>query len=503
MKKNDIIELKITDMSVDGEGVGRYEDIAFFVKDALAGDKVRAVITKLKKGYGYARLCEVITPSEDRIEPACPNAAKCGGCQIMQLDYKAQLKLKENKVKNDLVRIGKQRGINTEPIIGMDEKELLHFRNKVQFPVGISKDGTVVTGFYAGRTHCIIETHSCPVSAPEADDLIGTVRRFIEENHISVYDEASGKGLVRHVLIRTGFSTGQIMVCLVINGETLGKNKRTGEDLDEAFACALKSSGYGSRISCIGLNINKENTNVILGRQMVFLAGNRYIEDNIGDIRFRISPLSFFQVNSRQTEKLYSKALEYADLTGSETVWDLYCGIGTISLFLARKAKRVFGVEIVPDAVSNARENAHLNGITNAQFFCGSSEEIFPKMCKEPGFCADVVVVDPPRKGCGAALLAAILEVGPDRVVYVSCNSSTLARDIAILSERYSLEAAAPVDMFPHTVHVECCVLLSKLHSEHHIEVTVDMDELDVTKAEDHNVPQCPLEKVAAINKKY
>lgn len=459
LKKNQTIELNITDIGVNGEGIGHLENYAFFVKDALPGDRIRAVVTKIKKGYAYAKTTEVLVPSANRIQPPCPAAGRCGGCQIMQLDYSQQLKLKEEKVRNNLQRIGGLSRIPMQPIIGMESPVPLHFRNKMQFPVGRSKEGDVITGFYAGRTHYIIGVDDCPVAAPENADILRVIRDYIQEHQISVYNEETGKGLLRHVLIRKAFATGQIMVCLIINGD------RMDEGITEALL-SIDLASYGSQITSICLNINKEKTNVILGRQMISIYGNPYIEDRIGELTFRISPLAFFQVNSLQTEKLYAKALEYAGLTGNETVWDLYCGTGTISLFLAQKAGRVFGVEIVPQAIENAKENAELNGIENAEFFCGKSEEVFVRLCGEgeESICpsADVVVLDPPRKGCDITLLEAILKVGPERIVYVSCDSATLARDINILSRDYELKAITPVDMFPHTMHVETVVLMTK-----------------------------------------
>ena len=469
LRKNDIAELDITGMGAGGEGIGRYNGFALFVKDALPGDRVRAVITKVNKGYGFAKTTEIIVPSPDRISPPCNEALRCGGCQMMQLKYEKQLELKTEKVRNDLERIGDFKDICMEPVMGMDEACPLHFRNKVQFPVGRSHDGRVITGFYAARTHYIIENEGCPAAPDETAGILSVLRGFAEKNGISVYDEKTGTGLLRHVLIRRGEQTGQIMVCIVINGNSLGKG------LDDKLSAELLAAEPAVRSIC--LNVNKEKTNVILGRKTVSLYGNGYIEDRIGGLTFRISAQSFFQVNGKQTEKLYSKVLKYAELTGTETVWDLYCGTGTISLFLAQKARRVFGAEIVPEAVEDAKANAALNGISNTQFFCGRSEEIFPYMCKSHP--ADVVVLDPPRKGCDGALLDAILAAGPPRIVYVSCNSATLARDLKILSKKYELVKAAPCDMFPHTVHVETVVLMSikDRKPDTHINVSLDMDD--------------------------
>ena len=378
---------------------------------------------------------------------------QCGGCQIQALSYEKQLEFKENKVRNNLERIGGFTKIPMEPIVGMDEP--YHYRNKAQFPVGTDKEGHIVTGFYAGRTHTIIPNRDCALGLPVNREILDIVIDFMEKYHISTYDEKTGKGLVRHVLIRCGFSSQEKMVCLIINGKSLPH----GEKLVEALR---KIDGMTS----ISLNCNTERTNVILGHKTIVLWGQEYITDQIGDISYEISPVSFYQVNPVQTEKLYGLALEYADLHGEETVWDLYCGIGTISLFLAQKAKQVYGVEIIPQAIENAKRNAVKNGIENAEFFVGKSEEVLPEFYEKEAAAgrkahADVIVVDPPRKGCDEKLLDTIVKMAPDRVVYVSCDSATLARDLKILCEQgYELKRVRAVDQFCHTVHTEavCCL---------------------------------------------
>lgn len=453
MQKNDELILKIEDMGVDGAGIGKSDGMTFFVKDAVIGDVVRAKIIKLKKTYGYARLMELLEASADRVEPNCPYYRQCGGCQIQALSYEKQLEFKENKVRNNLERIGGFTKIPMEPIVGMDEP--YHYRNKAQFPVGTDKEGHIVTGFYAGRTHTIIPNRDCALGLPVNREILDIVIDFMEKYHISAYDEKTGKGLVRNVLIRCGFSSQEKMVCLIINGKSLPH----GEKLVEALR---KIDGMTS----ISLNCNTERTNVILGHKTIVLWGQEYITDQIGDISYEISPVSFYQVNPVQTEKLYGLALEYADLHGEETVWDLYCGIGTISLFLAQKAKQVYGVEIIPQAIENAKRNAVKNGIENAEFFVGKSEEVLPEFYEKEAAAgrkahADVIVVDPPRKGCDEKLLDTIVKMAPDRVVYVSCDSATLARDLKILCEQgYELKRVRAVDQFCHTVHVEvvCCL---------------------------------------------
>lgn len=449
-RKNDLVTLEIEDCGIDGEGIGKADGFTVFVKDAVIGDTVTAKIIKAKKNYGYGRLMEVLKPSPYRVEPKCEFARQCGGCQLQALSYEQQLVFKTNKVKGHLERIGGFTDIPMEPIIGMDE--LFHYRNKAQFPVGRNKEGKIVTGFYAGRTHNIIENRDCALGVAENKEVLDRVIAHMEKYGIEPYNEATGKGLVRHVLIRYGYFTKEVMVCLILNG-----NKIPKEELLVKSLCEIPG------MTSITINVNKKHSNVILGEEIRLLWGQEYITDRIGDISYQISPLSFYQVNPMQTQKLYAKALEYADLHGEETVWDLYCGIGTISLFLAQKAKFVRGVEIVPAAIENAKENAKLNGLENTEFFVGKAEEVLPREYKKNGVYADVIVVDPPRKGCDETLLETMVEMNPDRIVYVSCDSATLARDLKYLCERgYELRKVCPVDQFGMTVHVETVVLLSK-----------------------------------------
>ena len=511
MKKNDIITLEITDLSTDGSGIGKAADssaqdgsaMTFFVKDALVGDKVKAKIIKLKKNYGYARLLELLEPSPDRAEPVCPVHRQCGGCQIQALSYKKQLEYKFQKIRNNLIRIGgfSPEQIHLEPVIGMQEG--FRYRNKAQFPIGRDQNGKLAAGFYAARTHALIPIDDCCLGVPQNQQVISRVLSWMEGNKIEPYDEKSGTGLVRHVLVRYGFRSGQIMVCLIINGKSLPKTAQLVDSL-------LEIEGMTS-ISC---NINEQRINVIMGSEVKTLWGMDVIEDSIGDVTFQISPLSFYQVNPVQTEVLYRKALEYAGLSGKEVVWDLYCGIGTISLFLAQRAKMVYGIEIVPQAVGDAKKNAVRNGIENVEFFVGKAEDVLESLCgsdadaelemdvnmNEDGrirgcgdemgetdsvWRPDVVVVDPPRKGCGEKLLEAVLKVRPERVVYVSCDSATLARDLKVLcGGGYEFVRGQGVDLFCQTVHVETVCLLSKLHANQHIEVELQMDELDLTAAE-------------------
>ena len=503
MKKNDEFEIDITDIGNDGEGIGKYEGMTFFIKGGLPGDRVLAGATKLKKTYGYARLVKVLKPSPFRVTPLCPIAEKCGGCQLQSLDYKKQLELKERKITENLIRIG---GISPEfisekmdPIIGMDNP--FRYRNKAQYPVGTDKNGNVIAGFYAGRTHSIIPNTKCYLGAEENEAILETILSYMKDNDVPAYDETTGKGLIRHVLIRKGFTTGELMVCLIINSD----KKEELPNQQQLINKLTEIPGMKS----VSVNINTENTNVIMGTEVHTVWGDPTISDVIhvrdmqkdgypftGDsLIFKISPLSFYQVNPVQTEKLYSLALEYAGLTGKESVWDLYCGIGTISLFMARKAKQVYGVEIVPQAIADAKENAKRNGIANAEFFVGKAEEILPafynelqdnnlsvkesspaktpkingtdrekspERSKAQMLHPDVIVVDPPRKGCDEACLSTMLKMRPDRIVYVSCDSATLARDLKILCDGgYEIKKIRGVDQFGHTVHVETVVLLT------------------------------------------
>lgn len=477
MQKNDIVKVKIEDVGVGGEGIGKVEGYTLFIKDAIIGDVVEAKIMKAKKNYGYARLMNILTPSEYRVEkPVCQVARKCGGCQIQEMKYDRQLEFKNQKVRGNLMRIGEvpEQLLDQimEPIVGMDETEGLggpyHYRNKAQFPIGTDKDGNVVTGFYAGRTHSIISNTDCALGVEINERILKLILEFMKEYHISAYDEEKHQGLVRHVLIRYGFTTKEIMVCLVINGERLPHGEVLAKRLAEIEG-----------MTSVTLSVNREKTNVIMGNVIKPLWGQMYITDYIGNVKYQISPLSFFQVNPVQTEKLYKLALEYSGLNdvscsnpSDKVVWDLYCGIGTISLFLAQKAGKVYGVEIVPQAIDDARNNAKINEIENAEFFVGKAEEVLPQhyetYAKEHGgetTHADVIVVDPPRKGCEESLLQTMVDMQPERIVYVSCDSATLARDVKFLrGNGYELERVRAVDQFPHTVHVETVVLMSKVN---------------------------------------
>ena len=486
MNKNDIVTVEITDIGVSGEGIGHVDGYTLFIKDAVIGDVVEAKVMKAKKNYGYARLMKVITPSEYRVEPKCAFARRCGGCQIQEMSYDRQLVFKDQKIRGNLERIGgfTKDQIDTvmQPVVGMEHP--FGYRNKAQFPFGTDKEGNPITGFYAGRTHDIIANTDCALGVEKNKEILEIILQYMRENKIKSYDEKTGKGLIRHALIRYGFKTKEIMVCLVINGKKLPKAERLIEKL-------IQIEGMTS----ITISPNTRRDNVIMGDSYEILWGQGYITDYIGNVKYQISPLSFYQVNPVQTEKLYGLALEYADLKGDETVWDLYCGIGTISLFLAQKAKQVYGVEIVPQAIDDAKENAKINAIDNAEFFVGKAEEVLPEYYAEyerehngETAHADVIVVDPPRKGCDETLLETIVKMQPEKVVYVSCDSATLARDLKYLcANGYEIKMCRGVDQFPQSVHVETVVLLSQQKPDDTIEIDLDLDELDATSAEMKN----------------
>ena len=454
-EKNQIVELYIDDIGNEGEGIGHIDGYALFLKDAVIGDKVRAKIIKTKKNYGFARVEEVIEASKDRVSPRCSKARQCGGCTLQHLAYEKQLEYKFNKVKNCLERIGGLENIEEkmEPILGMEEP--FYYRNKAQFPVGYDKEGNLITGFYAGRTHHIIDCTHCMIQHPVNEQILLKVLDYMKKNNVTAYDEKTHKGLVRHIVTRVGFKTGEIMVCLVVNGSK--KNLRNLEMLVDSL-----TEVEGMTSICV--NINKEKTNRILGSKIEEVYGKPYIYDYIGNVKYQIGPLSFFQVNPTQTKVLYEKAMEYADLKGEETVWDLYCGIGTISLFLAQKARQVYGVEIIKEAIDDAKRNAALNHMVNVEFFVGKAEEVVPEQYEKTGIHPDVIVVDPPRKGCDAMLLNTMLDMAPKRIVYVSCDPATLARDLKMLcEERYTLEKVSVVDQFSHSVHVESVCALKRV----------------------------------------
>lgn len=450
VNKNEEYIVNIVGEGYEGEGVARIENFPVFIHGALINEEVKIKIVKVNKNFAFGKILEIINPSEKRIEPFCVAYKTCGGCNIQHYDYEAQLEFKTNRVKDCMRKIGKLSDVKVYPCLGMDEP--FRYRNKVMLPVGGTADNPLI-GFYSSRSHNITDIDTCHIQHLEGDETIEVVKKWIKENNIEPYNESNHSGIIRHIMIRKGFKTKEVMVVVVTKERKLPAKEQLIEALKE---------GIDGLVSIIQ-NINSQKTNVVLGLENITLWGKDTIEDYIGEFRFKISPLSFFQVNPHQTEVLYNKALEYAGLTGHETVFDAYCGTGTISLFLSQKAKKVYGVEIIPAAIENAKENAKENNIDNAEFFVGKCEEVIPQLI-EKGAKADVVVVDPPRKGCEKSLLEALVKMSPERIVYVSCDPTTLARDLAVLNEiGYETKEVQPVDMFPHTAHVEnVCKLVKK-----------------------------------------
>ena len=474
--KNQILTVTIDDIGAGGEGIGKFEGYTLFIKDAVPGDVVEARLTKVKKNYAYARCEKIITPSKKRTASFCREYRRCGGCQIQALSYEEQLRFKVNKVKNDLARIG---GIPAdviegifEPIIAMDEPK--RYRNKSQYPIGTDANGNPVAGFYAGRTHSIIPCTDCGLAPEENSMILGIILDHMRQYKIPAYDESKGSGVIRHVMVRKGYRTGEIMVCLVI------RHTQKGLSIEEEFIpeqtelieklCTVQG------MTSVCVSINNDNTNVIMGNEIHTLFGSDKINDILLGKKFEISPLSFYQINPVQVEKLYSTAIEYANLSGIEEVWDVCCGIGTISICMSDNAKLVHGLEIVPEAIEDAKKNAKLNGMENADFVCAAAEDYLP--AHKEDIIADVIVLDPPRKGMDEAALCAIADVSPDRIVYVSCDSATLARDIKYLTGRgYEVKRIKCTDMFPQTVHVETVCLLSNRKPDARVKIDVDLED--------------------------
>lgn len=449
VNKNDYIDVIFEDITHDGAGVAKVEGYPLFIPNGLPGEKAKIKVIKTGKGYGIGRLIEIYEKSPYRVDIPSEEKHKYGGCQLEHISYEGQLKYKENQVRQVLTRIGKLEDVVVHPILGMEEP--FHYRNKAQVPVG-EKDGKLIAGFFKPRSHEIVDTNESLIQLPEVNEAVQVVKEICSELGIPAYQEESHKGVLRHIMARYGKQTEELMVVIITRTTDLPQKNRLIEEM-VARLPKLKSIVH---------NVNSKRTNVIMGEKTNVLWGNEVIYDYIGDVKFAISALSFYQVNPVQTKVLYDKALEYANLSGEENVIDAYCGIGTISLFLAQKAKKVFGVEVVPEAIEDAKRNAELNEITNAKFAAGEAEVVIPKWYKE-GNTADVLVVDPPRKGCDEALLQTIIEMKPKKVVYVSCNPGTLARDLRILEDGgYRTVEVQPVDMFPMTTHVECCAWLER-----------------------------------------
>ncbi|WP_342043215.1 23S rRNA (uracil(1939)-C(5))-methyltransferase RlmD [Bacillus sp. OTU2372] len=441
--KNEFIDVVFEDLTHDGAGVAKVDGYPLFVPNGLPDEKAKVKVIKTGKSYGFGRLIELYEKSPYRVEIPSSERHKYGGCQLEHISYEGQLKYKENQVREVLTRIGKLEDVIVHPILGMENP--WHYRNKAQVPVG-EKDGQLIAGFFKPRSHEIVDTDESLIQLPEINEAVQTIKEICSRLAIPAYQEESHKGVLRHIMARFGKQTGELMVVLITRTAELPQKDKLVEEIIARLP----------KVKSIVHNVNSKRTNVILGEKTKVLWGSEIIYDYIGEVKFAISALSFYQVNPVQTKVLYDMALEYADLSGEETVIDAYCGIGTISLFLAQKAKKVFGVEVVPEAIEDAKRNAELNGLANAEFAAGEAEVVIPKWYKE-GNIADVLVVDPPRKGCDEALLQTIIDMKPKKVVYVSCNPATLARDLRILEDGgYKTVEVQPVDMFPMTTHVEC-----------------------------------------------
>ena len=470
-KLNDIIEVNITGLGSSGEGVGKADGFTVFVHGALPGEKVSVKLFQVKKSYASGRILNILEESPQRVKPQCAFYEKCGGCQLQHLNYEGQLNVKRQQVKDAIERIGHITGCEVLPVLGMENP--WHYRNKMQFPAA-KTEGKIQIGCYAALTHNVINIDDCLIQKQANNKIMQVVRQWMQQFNISAYDETTGKGVVRHVMGRAGAKTCEVMAVIVTACYDI---PHAGE-----LVTMLKTEVDG--LKSIVQNINKKRTNIIMGAKNRVLYGKSTIKDRLGNLKFNISPLSFFQVNSAQTEKLYATALDFAALSGKETVIDCYCGTGTISLYLAQKARKVYGIEIVEPAIKDANENAKANNIANAEFICGDAAVEMPALLKS-GVKPDTVLLDPPRAGCDKKVLAAIAGVKPEKIVYVSCNPASLARDMAFLTENgYKAVKAQPVDMFPMTSHIETVCLLSKLQSKEHIEIEVKMDELDLTAAE-------------------
>ncbi|MGM0939891.1 MAG: 23S rRNA (uracil(1939)-C(5))-methyltransferase RlmD [Bacillota bacterium] len=450
VKKNQTITLTFEDLTHEGNGVGKIDGYPLFVPYGLPGEEAEVKVVKVNKNFGFGKLVEVRQASSERVEPPCDVYYKCGGCQLQHMSYAMQLAMKQNQVKNVMRKIAHMEQVPVHPTIGM--RDPWRYRNKVQIPVG-DKHGELITGFYQKRSHQIIDDmDTCVIQDDSNDRLVEAVRRIADRLGIKAYDEKQNRGVLRHIMVRTGRETNDAMIVIVTRTEKLPHQDKLIKELTETYP----------HIKSIVHNVNSQRTNVILGKKTKVIWGETYIYDTIGDIRFAISAKSFYQVNPPQTKVLYDKALEYAKLGANDIVVDAYCGIGTISLFLAQQAKKVYGIEVVPEAISDAKMNAKLNGITNTEFVVGEAEKIMP-WWKAQGLRPDVIVVDPPRKGCEMEFLQAMIEMEPKRIVYVSCNPSTLARDLKILDEGgYETKEVQPVDMFPQTNHVECVTWLER-----------------------------------------
>ena len=448
MRKNEEFIVEIIDNGINGEGIAKIDDVPIFIPNTIQGEKVKIKILKVLSSYVFGKAIEILEKSNNRIEPDCNTYPRCGGCNLRHCNYEATIEMKKNSVQNTLSKALGRR-IEVHEVLKMEEPYF--YRNKLQYPLGIDKEGRSVMGVYAERSHDIISTNECKIQDRLCQKIANFIFEFITKNNIPIYNEKTLKGSIRHIVIRIGKKTNEVMIALVTNTNEIPKEKELTTAITNNF----------KEVKTIAKNINSKNTNVILGDKTEIIFGDGYIYDYLGDKKFKISPMSFYQVNPVQTEKLYSKAVEYAELTGSETIFDLYCGIGTIGIFASDNVKKIYGIETIPEAIEDAKENARINGIQNGEFYSGNVEKVLPKLIEERKLSADVIFIDPPRKGCDKVAIDTILKIAPKKIVYVSCNPATLGRDIKLLEEKYDLKKLAICDMFCFTHHVECCSVLS------------------------------------------
>ncbi|MBR1540152.1 MAG: 23S rRNA (uracil(1939)-C(5))-methyltransferase RlmD [Clostridia bacterium] len=447
IQKNDELEVEIVDNGFEGEGIAKVDDFVIFIPEAIAGEKVKIKIVKVNKKIAYGKLLGVLKSSEIRVVPDCETYSKCGGCNLRHIDYQASLEMKKNAVKNTL-RKALKRDVAINDMMAMENP--CYYRNKLQYPVGVNENGELVMGVYASRSHRIVPTTDCKIQNQDCQKVAQDCFAFMKAHSISGYNEANGTGLVRHIIVRIGVKTDEIMVIFVLNSWDL--------PYQEEFIKTIITQN--PKVKTIVKNLNNKNTNVILGRENQTIYGDGFIYDYLGDKKFKISPLSFYQVNPIQTVKLYQRAVEYAELTGEETIFDLYCGVGTIGIFASNKAKQIYGIETIENAIKDARENAKINNIQNAEFFVGDVENVLPQFLEERKIKPDVVFLDPPRRGCDRTAVQTLLEITPKRIVYISCNPASLARDLSLFEEKYEIQKISLCDMFPGTGHIESVVKL-------------------------------------------
>ena len=447
IQKNQEYEVEIIDNGYEGEGIAKIDNLTIFIPGAIKGEKVKILIVKVLSSHAFGKVLEITDKSRSRQEVDCLTYKRCGGCNLRHIKYEDTLKMKQNAVQN-LVNKTLKTKIKVQETVGMENP--FHYRNKAQYPLGINKDGEPIIGVFANRTHEVIPMEKCLIQNPKSEEIAKYILEFIKQNNINIYNEQTGNGLFRHIVIKVGIKTNQIMCILVVNGTKIPKEQQLIDELVAKFP----------QIKTIVKNINMKNTNVILGNENINIYGTGYIEDKLGEYTFKISPLSFYQVNPVQAEKLYNLGVEMAQISKEDTVFDLYCGIGTISLFMAKYAKKVYGIEIVKEAVDAANENAKINGITNTEFFAGDVENVLDDLINKKGIIPDIVMFDPPRKGLDKNSINNILKINPRKIVYISCNPATLIRDLAEFEENYEIKSIIPVDMFPFTSHVECVCLL-------------------------------------------